>query len=519
MKSFNGLFLFIFTTTYAIVTMALVVPRMKSLKQQSTLFATTADRTSEKSITTNDLLKTRVSQTGSNVSVFYKKEGGLVITKGDGIHMIDENGLNYLDCCNNVACVGHSHPAVVKAGCDELSRIQTNGRFLHPTQQRYLTKLLATFPAELNTVFLVNSGSEANDLALRIAQQSSTAPSNHDVIVLDHAYHGHTGSLIGISPYKWYQAVDGRNRQPDTTHVMSCPDSFRGKFRMGSGPGMETSEEIGALYAEEINDIIKRTGGVGTFIAESVVGCGGQIILPDGYLKKCYEAVRSAGGVCIADEVQTGFGRAGSNFWAFQEHGVVPDIVTLGKPMGNGYPVAAVVCRRELADRFASTGIEYFNTYGGNSVACAIAEAVLDTIIAEDLQKNSLLVGNYLLSKLKVLSQSHPWIGDVRGMGLFLGIEFVKLKDSPSTPVSTTHTTSVSKNTDDSKKETLLPYTSLCQYLVDYLMRERILVSSDGPDANVIKIKPPLVFSMSNADTLVNGLERGLLAARDSGMF
>ena len=510
MKSLSGVFLFLFTSTYAILSMALTMPRLKSLRIKSGMFATTADRTSERILPNNDLLKKRVGQTGSNVSVFYKKEGGLVITKGEGIHMIDENGLRYLDCCNNVACVGHSHPTVVKAGCDELGRIQTNGRFLHPTQQRYLAKLLATFPSELNTVFLVNSGSEANDLALRIAQQHNSAAKKNDVIVLDHAYHGHTGSLIGISPYKWYQAVDGVNRRPETTHLASCPDSFRGKFRVGPG---STSEAVGALYAKEITAIIERTGGVGTFIAESVVGCGGQIILPDGYLRRCYESVRAAGGVCIADEVQTGFARAGSSFWAFQEHGVVPDIVTLGKPMGNGYPVAAVVCRRELADSFASTGIEYFNTYGGNSVACAIAEAVLDTIIEEDLQKNSLLVGDYLLTKLRVLSESYPWIGDVRGMGLFLGVEIIKTKMDDFEILST------SEDFEDIVPESILPHTELCQYLVDFLMRERVLVSSDGPDANVIKIKPPLVFSMDNADTLVAALERGLLAAHDIGTF
>ena len=484
---------------YSIVTRALTRPRLKPFRQHSRFLATTADRVSTiaDDASSEDLLSTRIRQTAPNVSVFYKKEGGLVITSGEGIHMIDEHGKLYLDCCNNVACVGHSHPVVVKAGCDELGRIQTNGRFLHPTQQRYLTKLLATFPSELNTVYLVNSGSEANDLALRIAQQHTTAAKKNDVIVLDHAYHGHTASLIGISPYKWYQAVDGVDRKPVTTHVASCPDSFRGKFRVG---GLESysMEEVAALYAQEIETISENNGGVGTFIAESVVGCGGQIILPDGYLKKCYESVRSRGGVCIADEVQTGFGRAGSSFWAFQEHGVVPDIVTLGKPMGNGYPVAAVVCRRELAESFSSTGIEYFNTYGGNSVACAIAEAVLDTIVSEGLQNNSLEVGNYLLSKLRSLAASYPYIGDVRGMGLFLGIEFIKITDTP----------------DD-----LQPHTELCSYLVDFLMRERVLVSRDGPDGNVIKIKPPLVFSKANADTLISTLERGIIAATESGQF
>lgn len=500
MKNADGVLLFLLSTVSVTITSAICEFRLKSPpRYSSALFAATADRLASKvDSPREDLLSARTRQTGPNVSVFYKKEGGLVITSGEGVHMIDENGQRYLDCCNNVAGVGHSHPRVVKAGCDELGRIQTNGRFLHPTQQRYLSKLLATFPSELDTVFLVNSGSEANDLALRIAQQHNTAAKKNDVIVLDHAYHGHTGSLIGISPYKWYQAVDGVNRQPETTHLASCPDSFRGKYRVGSGAGSMTSKEVGALYADEIEAISVKTGGVGTFIAESIVGCGGQIILPDGYLRLCYESVRSRGGVCIADEVQTGFGRAGSSFWAFQEHGVVPDIVTLGKPMGNGYPVAAVVCRRELADSFASTGIEYFNTYGGNSVACAIAEAVLDTIHSEDLQNNSLKVGKYLLDRLRVLAESHAWIGDVRGTGLFLGIEFVQITGS---------------------KEDIQPHTDLCAFLVEFLMRERVLVSSDGPDANVIKIKPPLTFSIANADTLVSALDRGLHEAAAMDTF
>lgn len=189
------------------------------------------------------LIKVRDQQMGPNVSVFYKQDGGLVITSGKGVHMIDVDGNKHLDCCNNVACVGHSHPAVIAAGVAELQQIQTNGRFLHPIRQRYLTKLLATFPPELNTVYLVNSGSEANDLALRMAREHTTAKNPQDVIVLDSAYHGHTQSLIEISPYKWYQATDGKNHKPSSTHVVACPDSYRGKYR-------GFTEETGRLYAE-----------------------------------------------------------------------------------------------------------------------------------------------------------------------------------------------------------------------------------------------------------------------------
>ena len=453
----------------------------------------------------SDLLETRNRQTGPNISVFYKKEGGLIITEGSGTFMVDSDGNKYLDCINNVACVGHSHPAVVKAGCDALGSIQTNSRFLHPTQQRYLSKLLATFPPELDTVYLVNSGSEANDLALRIAQHGNTANKKNDIICLDHAYHGHTMALLGISPYKWYQAVDGVNRQPETTHVVSCPDGYRGRHRRGDLSSSITNandveDELSRLYASDVEAVIAKTGGVGTFIAESIISCGGQIIPPRRYLQRCYEAVRKAGGICIADEVQTGFGRPGTSFWAFQHHGIDPDIVTIAKPMGNGYPIAAVVCRRALADAFASTGIEYFNTYGGNSVGCAIAEAVLDTIKAERLQENSLDVGQHLLSKLTALSKKYGVIGDVRGFGLFIGIELIQ-------------------PTQLGSDERLLPHTKLTQFLVDFLMNERVLVSKDGPDNNVIKIKPPLVFSRDNADTLVMAMDRALEAAGATGEY
>lgn len=275
------------------------------------------------------LIALREKQMGPNVSVFYKQDGGLVITSGQGVHMKDIDGNLHLDCCNNVASVGHSHPRVVEAGRRELGNIQTNGRFLNPIQQRYVSKLLSTLPPELNTVYFVNSGSEANDLALRIARAHSKAARPNDVAILDSAYHGHTQALVDISPYKWYQAVDGKNYHPPTTHVLSLPDGFRGKYPVGQ------NELAGAMYAAEVEGLVNGPqGGVGTFIAESIVGCGGQVVPPPGYLKRCYEAIRKTGGVCIADEVQTGFARQGTHFWTFQAHGVVPDIVTMGKPMG-----------------------------------------------------------------------------------------------------------------------------------------------------------------------------------------
>lgn len=450
--------------------------------------ASTGRTPSENERLGRELIALRDKHMGPNVSVFYKQDGGVVVVKGEGCYMIDVDGRRYLDCCNNVACCGHSHPCVVEAGQQELAKIQTNGRFLNPVQQRYVTKLLATFPPELNTIYFVNSGSEANDLALRIARAHSTAARPNDVICLDYAYHGHTQSLVDISPYKWAQAVDGKNYRPPSTHVVSCPDSFRGKYR-----GM--TEETGLNYAKEVEAVVEESGGVGVFIAESIVGCGGQIVLPPTYLSRVYEVIRRSGGVCIADEVQTGFGRAGSHFWTFQTYGVLPDIVTFGKPMGNGYPIAAVVCRREVAESFAKSGIEYFNTYGGNSVACAIAESVLDTIVREKLQENSRTIGQLLIERLGPLQKKYRSVGDVRGLGLFLGIEFIQVLD----------------------EDELRPNPQLTKFLVDFLRYESVLISRDGPDENVIKIKPPLVFGAAETDIFVAALERGLDTAARAG--
>jgi len=440
-----------------------------------------------------DLIKLHNKHMGPNVAVFYKQDGGLVIEKGQGVHMVDIDGNLHLDCCNNVASVGHAHPSVVAAGNKALSAIQTNGRFLHRVRQQYVSKILTTLPPDLDTIYFVNSGSEANDLALRIAREATTSVNPKDVLILDSAYHGHTQSLVDISPYKWYQAVDGKNYKPNTTHVAALPDAFRGKYRCEG----EATEEIGALYAKDVATMVDNIGGVGTFIAESIVGCGGQVVPPPTYLKRVYETVRKYGGICIADEVQTGFARPGTNFWMFQDHSVVPDIVTCGKPMGNGYPVAAVICKRSVAEKFAATGIEYFNTYGGNSVACSIAEAVFDTIKSEKLQENALEVGAYLKEQLNTL-MVYDWVGDVRGSGLFQGIEFVLSRQN---------------------RADLQPHPHLTKFIVDFLRYNNVVISRDGPDENVIKVKPPLVFSKANVDTLVSTIRLALDTAIENKLF
>jgi ethanolamine-phosphate phospho-lyase len=439
------------------------------------------------------LINSHIKNQGPNVSMFYKADGGIIAVKGHGAVMYEPDGSSYLDCANNVAGCGHSHPLIVKAAVDEIQNIMTNGRFLHPLREKYVHRLLATLPPELDTIYFVNSGSEANDLALRMAKQYSTSPNPDHVICVDSAYHGHVQSVVDVSPYKWCQCTDGNAKRyhKEHVHVVSSPDTYRGPYKTG------------AEYASEIQQIIEHTGGVGAFIHESILGCGGQIMMPDGYLPIVYDIVRLSGGCVIADEVQTGFGRAGTSFWQFQHYGVTPDIVTMGKPMGNGYPIGAVACRREVADRFAASGIEYFNTYGGNSVACAVGNAVLDAIEQDGLQENARVVGEYLLNRLRTLMELPSvggWVGDVRGHGLFQGVEFVKKRT-------------------DLIGNAIIPHEKLCRYVVDFLKYERIIVSRDGPDGNVIKIKPPLVFSEDNVDTLVNGMKRALIEAEKTGYF
>ncbi|KAK3908820.1 Alanine--glyoxylate aminotransferase 2-like, partial [Frankliniella fusca] len=317
---------------------------------------------------------------------------------------------------------GHCQPDVVAAASRQLAVLNTNNRFLHDNLVLCAQRITDLMPEPLSVCFFVNSGSEANDLALRLARAHTK---HQDVITLDHAYHGHLSTLIEISPYKFRQIPN--HKQADWVHVAPVPDVYRGKYRESEHPG----EDMGALYAEDVRRLCEKAtaggGGVACYIAESLQSCGGQVVPPPNYLREVFRHVRAAGGVCICDEVQVGFGRVGSHWWAFQLQGedIVPDIVTMGKPMGNGYPVAAVVTTRAVADSFRDTGVEYFNTYGGNPVSCAVANAVLQVIEDQKLLQHAQDVGDYLLARCRELQGRHSLIGDVRGVGLFVGIELV----------------------------------------------------------------------------------------------
>ena len=419
------------------------------------------------------ILAKRTERLGPSLSVSYRTP--LKIVRGFMRHLYDHTGRLYLDAVNNVPHVGHGHPRVVSAVQRQAAVLNTNTRYLHDTLARYIERLTETLPAPLRVCYLVNSGSEANDLALRLARHFT---GRRDMVVLDGAYHGHLTSLIEISPYK-FKAKGGAGRPPHT-QVAEMPDLFRGRFR-------KNDPEAGRKYADSVGECLDRIRDEGRqpagFIAEALLSCGGQIVLPDGYLKDAYRRVRAAGGVCIADEVQVGFGRVGTHFWGFETQGVVPDIVTMGKPIGNGFPLAAVVTTRAIADAFAS-GPEYFNTYGGNPVSLAAGMAVLDILAEEKLQSNALHVGSVLKAGLKWLQIDHGLIGDVRGSGLFLGIELV------------------------SDRRTRVPAPGQAAYVVERMREEGILLSVDGPDRNVLKIKPPMCFATADAELLVETLGR-----------
>jgi len=417
-----------------------------------------------------EILVKRKEGLGKSLSVSYEQP--LHIVRGYKQWLYEADGRRYLDTVNNVAHVGHQHPKVIAAAKDQINVLNTNTRYLNQKIIDFSEELLSTFPDELCVVHFVNSGSEANELAMRMVEAYNGQKS---MIAVEVGYHGNTNRTIAVSSYK-FDGKGGKGK-PKNTHIVPIPDTYRGIHQTGDHLGAEYAQ-----YVQKTIEEIKATGEkIGGFIAESILSCGGQIVLPDDYLKTVYEYVHAVDGLCIADEVQVGFGRVGEKFWGFELQGVIPDIVTLGKPIGNGHPLAAVVCTRKVADAFAN-GMEFFNTFGGNPVSCAIGKAVLEVLEEEDLQSNALEVGNYLKSQLDLLKSEFPIIGDVRGHGLFLGIELI------------------------SDLENKVPAASQCSYLANRMRERGILMSTDGPDHNILKIKPPMCFNQSNADYLLSNL-------------
>ncbi|MEP6620387.1 MAG: aminotransferase class III-fold pyridoxal phosphate-dependent enzyme [bacterium] len=422
-----------------------------------------------------ETLARRRAMVGPSVSIAYRRP--LRIVRGWQHHLFDDVGHRYLDAYNNVPHVGHCHPHVARAAARQMSVLNTNTRYLHDGLEVYAEQLTATLPDPLRVCFFVSSASEANELAIRLAR---TFTGRRDMLVLETAYHGNTTTLIDISPYK--HAGPGGFGAPDWVHVAPLADDYRGTYkRSDSFAGVKYAADVARLVA----GLHARGRELAAFIAESCPSVGGQILFPAGYLAGVYDAVRSAGGVCIADEVQTGLGRLGSHFWGFETQGVVPDVVVMGKPLGNGHPLAAVVTTRAIADAF-DNGMEYFSTFGGNTVSCAVGTAVLDVMRDEGLQAQALRVGTRMLDGLRALAPRHSIIGDVRGSGLFLGIELVR--DHAS----------------------LEPAAEEAGYVSNRMRDLSILLGTDGPHHNVVKIRPPMTFGDSDADRVVETLDRVL---------
>jgi 4-aminobutyrate aminotransferase-like enzyme/Ser/Thr protein kinase RdoA (MazF antagonist) len=430
-----------------------------------------AERFPVKEPDASETLALRKALLGKNLSISYHRP--LKIVRGSMQYLYDDTGRAYLDVYNNVPLVGHSHPRVVRAAQEQLAVLNTNTRYLHDNVNHYAERLTRYMPEPLRVCYFVNSGSEANELALRLARAHTR---QEDIVVLEHAYHGHTNTLIDVSPYK-FNGPGGGGRK-SWVHVAPIADDYRGLYRRGDA-------DAGKKYARHVAEILSRLRGEGrsaaAFIAETLPSVAGQIVFPPGYLAEVYRHVRSAGAVCIADEVQVGFGRLGTHFWGFETQGVVPDIVVLGKPIGNGFPLAAVITTTEIAASF-DNGMEFFSTFGGNPVAAAAGLAVLDVLEEERLQENALRVGNYLIARLRELQEGHALIGDVRGSGLFLGVDFVR---------------------DPTTRE---PAPDEASYIVNRLRDSGILTGTDGPHHNVIKLRPPLVFTEADADLLVSTL-------------
>ncbi len=378
--------------------------------------------------------------------LFFKNPVNFV--KGRGTWLYDEQGKRYLDCYNNVASVGHCHPKVVEAISMQVATLNTHTRYLNEKIINYSEHLTSTMPSGLDVCFYTCTGTEANELAMRIARCIS---GNHGAIIVDNSYHGNS-TLVGELSTMIYPTTD----RPDYVATVEPPNTYRGSYRTGKGMN---DIELAHNYAQQADSAIEQLTdaghGVAAFMCDAIFDSQGTLDAPKCYFKQVYKKVRAAGGLCIGDEVQPGFGRLGEHMWGFEHYDVVPDIVTLGKPMGGGHPVAGVVTSREIADKFMQNTF-YFNTFGGNPVSAAAAEAVLTVIEEEGLQQNAYDVGAYLRHKLDELAIKHPIIGNIRGRGLFIGVELVK------------------------DAETMEPSAMEANTIVEIMKDEGVLISSTG---------------------------------------
>ncbi len=412
----------------------------------------------------------RLSHFGSGSVLFYRQP--IEMVAAEGVWMIDADGRRYLDVYNNVPSVGHGHPKVVEAVRRQIGVLNTNTRYLNPLVDTYAERLLATLPETIDTVVMTCTGSEANDLALRVA---AAATGGRGVIVSTAAYHGNTAAVSEVSP-------SSRPGRPLAPHVRSVPppDGYRAET---GDPGGAMATAVAAALA----DLDAHGVPVSAALFDSSFSSDGVFTDPPGVLAAAVAAVRARGGLFIADEVQPGFGRTGDTLWGFARHGLTPDIVTMGKPMGNGFPMAAVALRADLLAAFTRQE-KYFNTFGGNPVAAAAGLAVLDVIAEEGLMENARQVGDHLRRGLREIANRHAVIGDVRGAGLFTGLELVRDRESKA------------------------PAADLAVSVINGLRDRGVLIGAAGLHGNTLKIRPPLCFSRENADQLVEAIDGALSA-------
>ena len=425
--------------------------------------------------TTEELLARRDKLLGPAYRLFYDEPVHLV--RGKGVWLYDTDGRKFLDMYNNVPHVGHCHPRVVEAICRQAGTLNTHTRYLHDNILECAERLTGKLPPELDTAMFCCTGSEANELALRIAR---SATGRKGVIVADYAYHGNTQAIYEITT----SDIPAEDR-PAYVVTVPAPDTYRGRYR-----GHDAAAKYAAHVHEAVALLQRRGFEPAAFVIDTIISSCGVVEPPPGYLAEVAGIVREAGALFIADEVQPGFGRTGRNFWGFEADGLLPDIVTTGKPMGNGHPVSAVVVRRELVEDFGRSG-DYFNTFGGNPVSCAAALAVLDVIEEEGLQQNALDVGQHIKEGLRRLASTHPCIGDVRGNGLFLALELV------------------------SDREERIPARGLARSVINGLRDRGVLTGVIGPDRNILKLRPPMVISRQDADVMLEGLD-DVLSARST---
>lgn len=419
-------------------------------------------------------IRRRDQSLGPGYRLFY--DTPLEVVRGEGVTLFDRDGNEYLDVYNNVPSVGHCHPKVIAAVHEQMQTLNTNTRYVQESILDYSEDLLSTFPAELGHVMFTCTGSEANDLAMRVAKY---ATGNQGIIVTSGAYHGLTAEVASFSPSLGIGVPLGAN-----VRVIDAPDALR-----YSSDQRSLEDHLRNQVRAAIADLHRHGIGLAAFIADSIFSSDGVFAGPAGFLRPIIEEVHAAGGLYIADEVQPGFGRTGQEWWGFQRHGIVPDIVTIGKPMGNGTPVAAAIFKPELLVEFGKN-IRYFNTFGGNSVAIAAAQAVLDVIREESLIDNAMAVGEEIITGLKDLAQDLDQVAEVRGSGFFIGVDLVTDRSS------------------------LTPDGDSAAGIVNALREDRILISACGAQGNVLKLRPPMPFSSKDADRLLDGIGRAFKRLR-----